>query len=102
MFLAGCSQVMVRLVGHTVLETTAGKACSEAFQQAASRVQRPQLHDDMQVTTLQKLVAALGGEVEIVCKFPKGDVRLVQFDRMLAVAGQPQPISRIAPPSSAD
>ncbi len=43
---------------------------------------------DMQVTTLQKLVGALGGEVEIVCKFPKGDVRLVQFDRMLAaVAG---------------
>ena len=42
---------------------------------------------DMQVTTLQKLVGALGGEVEIVCKFPKGDVRLVQFDRMLTVAG---------------
>jgi DNA-binding XRE family transcriptional regulator len=42
---------------------------------------------DMQVTTLQKLVAALGGELEIVCKFPKGDVRLVQFDRGLAAAG---------------
>ena len=42
---------------------------------------------DMQVTTLQKLFGALGGEVEIVCKFPKGDVRLVQFDRMFAVAG---------------
>jgi hypothetical protein len=40
---------------------------------------------DMQVTTLQKIVGALGGEMEIVCKFPKGDVRLVQFDRMLAV-----------------
>lgn len=35
---------------------------------------------DMQVTTLQKLIRALGGEVEIVCKFSKGDVRLVQFD----------------------
>jgi len=42
---------------------------------------------DMQVTTLQKIVGALGGELEIVCKFPKGDVRLVQFDRMLTVAG---------------
>src|SRR3954470_3962095 len=41
---------------------------------------------DMQVTTLQKIVGALGGEVEIVCKFPKGDIRLVQFDRMLTVA----------------
>jgi ribosome-binding protein aMBF1 (putative translation factor) len=42
---------------------------------------------DMQVTTLRKLVGALGGEVEIICKFPKGDVRLVQFDRVLTVAG---------------
>ena len=41
---------------------------------------------DMQVTTLQKIVRALGGELQIVCKFPKGDVRLVQFDRMLTVA----------------
>jgi transcriptional regulator with XRE-family HTH domain len=42
---------------------------------------------DMQVTTLRKIVGALGGELEIVCKFPKGDVRLVQFDRMLTAAG---------------
>jgi len=42
---------------------------------------------DMQVTTLRKLVTALGGELEIVCKFPKGKVRLVQFDRTLRVAG---------------
>jgi ribosome-binding protein aMBF1 (putative translation factor) len=42
---------------------------------------------DMQVTTLQKIVRALGGQVEIVCKFPKGDVRLVQFGETLTVAG---------------
>jgi transcriptional regulator with XRE-family HTH domain len=42
---------------------------------------------DMQVTTLRKLVAALGGELEIVCKFPKGKVRLVQFERTLKAAG---------------
>ena len=42
---------------------------------------------DMQVTTLQKIVGALGGEEEIVCKFPTGDVRLVQFGRTLTVAG---------------
>src|SRR3954468_24858272 len=41
---------------------------------------------DMQVTTLQKIVGALGGELEIVCKFPKGVVRLVQFDRELTAA----------------
>src|SRR4051794_41164592 len=42
---------------------------------------------DMQVTTLRKIVGALGGELEIVCKFPKGDVRLVQFDRTLTSPG---------------
>ena len=41
---------------------------------------------DMQVTTLQKIVAAMGGEVEIVAKFPKRNVRLVQFDHALIPA----------------
>ena len=35
---------------------------------------------DMQVATLRKLVGALGGELQIACKFPRGDVRLVQFE----------------------
>ena len=43
---------------------------------------------DMQLTTLQKIVHALGGEVEIVCRFPGGDVRLKQFDHMLTLAGE--------------
>lgn len=42
--------------------------------------------NDMQLTTLQKFVGALGGELEIVCKFPKGNVRLVQFDHTLTSA----------------
>ena len=40
----------------------------------------------MQVTTLQKIIGALGGELEIICKFPKAEVRLVQFDQVLTVA----------------
>ena len=46
--LAGCSNVVVRPVGHTLIETNAGAAMSEAFQQAASRLQQPQLYDDDQ------------------------------------------------------
>ncbi len=34
---------------------------------------------DMQISTLQKLVAALGGELEVVARFPNGDVRINQF-----------------------
>ena len=35
---------------------------------------------DMQISTLQKIVAALGGELEVLAKFPKGTVRIDQFD----------------------
>jgi DNA-binding XRE family transcriptional regulator len=35
---------------------------------------------DMQISTLQKIVAALGGELEVLARFPKGTVRIEQFD----------------------
>ena len=35
---------------------------------------------DMHISTLQKIVAALGGELEVLAKFPKGIVRIDQFD----------------------
>lgn len=36
--------------------------------------------DDMQVSTLKKIIEALGGEVQIVARFPKAKVRIKQFD----------------------
>ena len=35
---------------------------------------------DMQVSTLQKIVKALGGELEVLARFPKGTVKIGQFD----------------------
>src|SRR5271156_3438562 len=35
---------------------------------------------DMQVSTLRKIVRALGGELEVLAKFPKGTVKIDQFD----------------------
>jgi predicted XRE-type DNA-binding protein len=35
--------------------------------------------DDMQVSTLKKLVEALGGKLEIIAHLPKGDLRIGQF-----------------------
>ena len=34
---------------------------------------------DMQVSTLRKIVAALGGKLEVMARFPQGDVKLVPF-----------------------
>jgi transcriptional regulator with XRE-family HTH domain len=36
--------------------------------------------DDMQISTLKKIIEALGGEVHIIARFPKTKVRIKQFD----------------------
>jgi DNA-binding XRE family transcriptional regulator len=37
--------------------------------------------DDMQVSTLQRIICALGGELELIAHLPGGDIRLRQFSR---------------------
>lgn len=34
---------------------------------------------DMQISTLSKLIEALGGELELIAHLPSGDVRISQF-----------------------
>jgi hypothetical protein len=36
---------------------------------------------DMQISTLQRIVAALGGELEVLARFPKGAVKIKQFGK---------------------
>ncbi|HTI52486.1 MAG TPA: helix-turn-helix transcriptional regulator [Planctomycetaceae bacterium] len=36
---------------------------------------------DMQVSTLQRIVRALGGELEVVVRLPTGDVKITQFSK---------------------
>lgn len=36
---------------------------------------------DMHISTLQKIVSALGGELEVLAKFPTGTIRIDQFDQ---------------------
>ncbi len=35
--------------------------------------------DDMQITTLSRLIEALGGKLEIIAHMPLGDIHLTQF-----------------------
>jgi len=35
--------------------------------------------DDMQISTLQRLIRALGGELELMAHLPGGDIRIRQF-----------------------
>jgi predicted transcriptional regulator len=36
---------------------------------------------DMQISTLRRIVQALGGELEVVARFPKRTIKLRQFSR---------------------
>ncbi len=36
---------------------------------------------DMQISTLQRIVHALGGKLEVTAKFPKGTVKIKPFDK---------------------
>jgi transcriptional regulator with XRE-family HTH domain len=40
--------------------------------------------DDMQISTLKRIVEALGGKLELIAHLPQGDIRLSQFQRKTA------------------
>lgn len=42
--------------------------------------------DDMQISTLRRIIQALGGELELVAKMPRGTIRLGQFKDDLKTA----------------
>ncbi len=39
---------------------------------------------DMQISTLQRIVRALGGELDVIVRFPDGTVRIEQFDKAIS------------------
>ena len=51
---------------------------------AALGIRQPSLsklesQDDMQISTLRRLIRALGGELELIAHLPAGDIRITQF-----------------------
>src|SRR5437016_732495 len=76
----------------------AGKSQSEVAD--ALGIKQPSLsklekQSDMQISTLRKIVKALGGELEVFARFPAGRVKIDQFD-----ARDPAPEPARAPESS--
>ena len=54
---------------------------AERLGKAQSNVSRSLHRTDMKVGTLQELVEAMGGELEVVAHFPDRDVRITQFEK---------------------
>jgi transcriptional regulator with XRE-family HTH domain len=53
---------------------------------ASLKIKQPSLsklesQDDMQISTLSRIIEALGGELELIAHLPGGDVRISQFRR---------------------
>jgi transcriptional regulator with XRE-family HTH domain len=72
------------------LRKLAGKSQQQLA--AALGIKQPSLsklenQDDMQISTLRRIVQALGGELEVIAKFPKGTVKIDQFDGRTHPAG---------------
>ena len=49
-----------------------------------SAISKLEHRTDMYVSTLQRCVAAMGGQLEIRAMFPEGTVRISQFERLAA------------------
>ncbi len=67
-------------------ETRQSMGLSQSEVARALGIKQPSLsklekQTDMQISTLDRLVNALGGELEVVAKFPRGAVRLIPFDK---------------------
>jgi transcriptional regulator with XRE-family HTH domain len=45
-------------------------------------VSKLEKQSDMQISTLQRIVQALGGELELVARFPRGAVKIGQLGRL--------------------
>src|SRR5436309_3387011 len=62
---------------------TAGKSQQEVAETLGMKqpsLSKLEKQGDMQVSTLRKIVRALGGELEVLARFPKGTVKIDQFD----------------------
>jgi transcriptional regulator with XRE-family HTH domain len=49
-----------------------------------SAISKLEHRTDMYVSTLQRCIAAMGGQLEIRAVFPEGTVRISQFERLAA------------------
>jgi transcriptional regulator with XRE-family HTH domain len=73
------------LLGEYLLsEIRAGRGMSQVEVARALGIKQPSLsklenQSDMQLSTLAKIVKVLGGELEVVARFPRGEVKISPF-----------------------
>jgi hypothetical protein len=56
-------------------------ALAEHLRSGQAAVSKLERRTDMYVSTLRRFIEAMGGELEIVARFPDGDIRITNFSR---------------------
>src|SRR5271156_569146 len=83
---AKASRRAQELLGQLLLSEVrqlAGKSQQEVAEKLGMKqpsLSKLEKQGDMQISTLRKIVKALGGELEVLARFPKGTVKIDQFD----------------------
>lgn len=57
---------------------------AELLETSQGEVSKMEKRADMYVSTLRRYIEAMGGELEIVARFPDGSVRITQFQEFAA------------------
>src|SRR5207237_6172801 len=94
---AKASRRAQELLGDLLLSEVrqlAGKSQEEVAE--ALGIRQPSLsklegQSDMQISTLRKIVKALGGELEVLARFPNGTFKIDQFDPSQRRSRYPRP-----------
>ncbi len=55
------------------------KMLAEAMETSQPDVSKLEKRTDTYISTLRSYIEAMGGQLEIVARFPEGDVRIIQF-----------------------
>ena len=95
-----CARAAVRtreLLGELLLSEVR-KLTGKSQRQVAEAlgIKQPSLsklekQSDMQISTLRRIVQALGGELEVLARFPKGTVKIEQFEPRRRGPNRPKP-----------
>jgi DNA-binding transcriptional regulator YiaG len=60
---------------------------AEALETDQGNISRLEQRTDMYISTLRRYIEAMGGSLDIIARFPEGDVRISQFHDLAATSG---------------
>ena len=55
------------------------EALAETLEQKQSGISKQERREDMLISTLRRFIEGLGGELDLMARFPEGDIRINQF-----------------------